>query len=56
MTLEGNTIICDGYGCQSQDSFMGDLPPDDILVRYSILGWQFAEIGGQEAHFCPDHH
>jgi len=55
MTLEGNAIFCDGYGCQSQDTFEGVLASDDIRLRYSILGWQIADIGGQEVHFCPEH-
>jgi len=55
VTLEGNAIACDGYGCQTQDSFEGALLSEDIRLRYGILGWQFKEIGGYEAHFCPDH-
>jgi hypothetical protein len=55
MVLEGNAISCDGYGCLTRDDFDGELAPDDILVRYHILGWSIAEIDGRMMHFCPEH-
>ena len=55
MVLNGNSIICDGFGCRTEDTFEGDLPPEDIQVRYHVLGWRFTEVGGQEVHHCPIH-
>ena len=34
MTLEGNTIKCDAYGCRTEDSFEGELSPEDALTRF----------------------
>jgi hypothetical protein len=55
MTLDGNEISCDGYDCRNQDTFEGDLSPEDIRLRYHILGWQITETDGRETHICPDH-
>ncbi len=55
MALDGNRISCDGYGCRTQDSFEGVLAPEEIRLRYHILGWQISETSGRETHFCPDH-
>ena len=55
MTLDGNEILCDSYGCGTQDSFDGALSAEDIRLRYEILGWQIGETDGRETHFCSDH-
>ena len=55
MTLDGNEILCDAYGCGTQDSFDGALSAEDIRLRYHILGWQIGETDGRETHFCSDH-
>ena len=55
MTLDGNAISCDAYGCGTQDTFDGALSAEDIRLRYHILGWQIGEKDGREAHFCSDH-
>ena len=55
MTLDGNTIACDAYGCEVRDDFVGSLPDEDVKLRYAILGWTISGSGGDERHFCPDH-
>jgi hypothetical protein len=55
MALDGNEISCDHSGCRAEDSFKGDLSPEDIRLRYHILGWQITDTDGRETHFCPDH-
>ncbi len=55
MTLAGNAISCDAYGCQSSDDFVGDLSDEDIRLRYHILGWRFEGVDAHERHICPDH-
>ena len=56
MTIEGNTITCDRYGCQTQDSFEGELSPEESLIRFHVLGWRFTEHDGREFHHCPIHY
>jgi len=55
VTIEGNSISCDGFACRTRDTFDGELRPEDVELRYTILGWQFGDIRGHEMHFCPDH-
>lgn len=38
MTIEENTITCDRYGCRTQDSFEGELSPEETLIRFHVLG------------------
>ena len=55
MTLSGNAIACDAFGCRNRDDFEGDLVFEDVKVRYHVLGWKYAGSGTDERHFCPDH-
>ena len=55
MTLEGNTIRCDRNGCRTEDSFEGELSPEETLIRFHVLGWRFTEHDGREFHRCPIH-
>jgi hypothetical protein len=50
-----NTITCDRYGCGTQDSFEGELSPEEALIRFHVLGWRFTEHDGREFHHCPIH-
>jgi hypothetical protein len=55
MVLNGNFVSCDANGCQNQETFEGDLSPDDVRLRYHILGWHILGAEDQEFHFCPSH-
>jgi hypothetical protein len=55
MAFDGNSISCDHYGCRTQDTSEGDLSPEDIRVRYHMLGWRYSEADGQGTHHCPIH-
>ena len=55
MVLDGNAISCDAVGCETRDDFTGELSSEDVLVRYHVLGWRYADSGDGERHFCPAH-
>ena len=55
MTLEGNSIRCDRNGCRTEDSFEGELSPEETLIRFHVLGWRFTEDDSREFHHCPIH-
>jgi hypothetical protein len=55
MAIDGNDISCDRFGCRETATFTGQLSPEDIRVRYHVLGWQITESKGGEHHRCPRH-
>lgn len=55
MTVRRNTISCDGYGCRTEETFVGDLSSEGVEDRYHILGWTYSESDGQKFHYCPSH-
>ena len=55
MVLDGNDISCDRFGCRTTDTFDGALSPEDVRLRYHMLGWRFTETDGQAYHHCPLH-
>ena len=56
MALDGNDISCDKFGCRANDTFEGELSPEDIRVRYHMLGWRFTDDDcDPEMHYCPFH-
>ncbi len=55
MTIDGNVITCDHPGCRTQHTFTGELSPEDLLLRYHVMGWRYTEAYGQELHHCPNH-
>lgn len=55
MTIIGNDISCDRFGCRKTDTFVGELSAADVRTRYHILGWQTLEINAEESHMCPRH-
>jgi hypothetical protein len=55
VTLDGNNISCDRFGCRANDTFEGELSHEDVRVRYHMLGWRFTDDGDPERHYCPFH-
>jgi hypothetical protein len=56
MTVDGNEIRCDAFGChvRSKADFGIDFDDDELRLRYAILGWRSAGEKG-ESDFCPLH-
>jgi hypothetical protein len=56
MTVEGNRIRCDAYGCRTESTFDApiDLEPDRVRIRFAMLGW---DPGGDVGRLdlCPVH-
>jgi hypothetical protein len=55
VALNRNDISCDAYGCTVKESFEGGLSPDDVRLRYHVLGWQIVAAEDQEFHYCQSH-
>ena len=57
MTVDGNTIKCDAYGC-GMESHFGVIPENDapaaIRRWFGLDGWRLAGDEGQ-LDFCPQH-
>ncbi len=56
MTVDGNTISCDAYGCRVVSFLEGavEASPEYVRVRFALRGWRPAGQDGDLDH-CPAH-
>ena len=56
MTVDGNTIRCDAYGCRAESLLEGAVAvsPEYVRVRFALRGWTPAGQDGDLDH-CPAH-
>jgi hypothetical protein len=56
MTLDGNTIRCDAYGCRAVSFLEGAaaVAPEAVRSRFALHGWRSAGQDG-DLDYCPIH-
>jgi hypothetical protein len=54
MTIVGNVIRCDRYGCRTESAYEGELFPYEVRLQHARLGWKTSGVEMLFDH-CPLH-